>query len=349
MQLLENRHLNPIPPVHADLASLEAFPAGFEGHYNDHFGFRRRLINFYSQTKFLNLGDVTHSQVLAGRDGLRFSMPGAPDGKFARSPASVHGRRSGPVGPEAGELATRLARRAELPLRLHAGAEKQSVHVQYLLDSLKQRLDAGTRFDQFRDYLNTRTRVSFVDLREPLRRLAQKERLYIRTDAHWNELGAYYAYVHIMQSLQAHFPNLEALPRSAFTETIEAGPRRRHGEPLGRGRACHSRPGTSPGGEGAKAKAVDSEVAVVAKYCMAGWKPSVYEQSDKTLPRAVLTGDSFCWRLLPFLAEHFSRLVYLPEYIIDTQALESERPAVVIAEMAERHLDLIQPEDPLLP
>ena len=63
-------------------------------------------------------------------------------------------------------------------------------------------------------------------------------------------------------------------------------------------------------------------------------------------PRAVVFRDSFGSALVPFLAEHFSRAVYLWEYDIDPRVLDREQPRVVIQEWAGRRLSTRLPYDP---
>ena len=66
------------------------------------------------------------------------------------------------------------------------------------------------------------------------------------------------------------------------------------------------------------------------------------EKADTRLPRAVVFCDSYIGALAPFLSEHLSRVVYLPEDApgFDADVVERERPDVVIHEMTERKLFL---------
>ncbi len=59
---------------------------------------------------------------------------------------------------------------------------------------------------------------------------------------------------------------------------------------------------------------------------------------DPALPRALVYRDSFGSALVPFLAEHFSRAVFLWEYDVMPSTVRQERPQVVIQEWAGRRL-----------
>jgi hypothetical protein len=56
------------------------------------------------------------------------------------------------------------------------------------------------------------------------------------------------------------------------------------------------------------------------------------------LPRAVMFRDSFASSLIPLLAEHFSRAVFLWQPEMDKAVIDAEHPDVVIFEAAERAL-----------
>ena len=75
----------------------------------------------------------------------------------------------------------------------------------------------------------------------------------------------------------------------------------------------------------------------------------VTEISDKALPRAVMFRDSFAGRLMPYLSEHFSRIVYLWENDFDPEVVRQEHPQVVIQEYVARHLLVYAPYPDLIP
>src|SRR5271165_2755891 len=72
IKLNDNRVLEPLPELKLDRASLAAFPAKFEAYFNDHFGFRQRLIHWLSVVKVLGLGVSSSRDVILGRNGWIF-------------------------------------------------------------------------------------------------------------------------------------------------------------------------------------------------------------------------------------------------------------------------------------
>jgi hypothetical protein len=66
--------------------------------------------------------------------------------------------------------------------------------------------------------------------------------------------------------------------------------------------------------------------------------PFAMEHPDTALPRAVIFRDSFATALVPLLAEHFRRSVYVWKNAFDTAVIEREKPDFVIHELVERCL-----------
>jgi alginate O-acetyltransferase complex protein AlgJ len=75
----------------------------------------------------------------------------------------------------------------------------------------------------------------------------------------------------------------------------------------------------------------------------------VTEVAGSTLPRAIVFRDSFGSRLVPFLSEHFSRVVYLWQNDFDADIVEREHPDIVIQEIVGRHLFGFIPSPELIP
>ena len=71
----------------------------------------------------------------------------------------------------------------------------------------------------------------------------------------------------------------------------------------------------------------------------------VTETANSSRPRVVFYRDSFGSALVPFLAEHASRMVVLWEYDVTPATIRTERPAVVIQEWVGRRLYTRQPYD----
>ena len=63
----EKRILAPLPGRPEDLESLKEFPAQFEAYYNDHFGFRNKLIFLNNLVLWKCFGDSVSKRVIVGK------------------------------------------------------------------------------------------------------------------------------------------------------------------------------------------------------------------------------------------------------------------------------------------
>ena len=62
------------------------------------------------------------------------------------------------------------------------------------------------------------------------------------------------------------------------------------------------------------------------------FQATVFETGEEDYPRMLLFGDSFRWSIARYLAEHFSRSVYLDTRfaLLDEELIQHERPDLVI-------------------
>jgi alginate O-acetyltransferase complex protein AlgJ len=185
-----------------------------------------------------------------------------------------------------------------------------------------------------------------VDLRPALFEARTRERIYHRTDTHWNERGALVAYRMIIEAVRQQLP---AVPPAWQRSDFEAVSRDDEGRDLA-------------GMMGLKAVLREEVLGLEPRRPRlarvvepAGAAPTaeegrlVTEIPGSTLPRAIIFRDSFVSPLVPFLSEHFSRAVYLWQNDFDAEAVVKEHADVVIQEIVGRHLYAFTPSPELVP
>jgi len=185
-----------------------------------------------------------------------------------------------------------------------------------------------------------------IDMRPALWAAKERERIYHRTDTHWNDRGALVAYQQIVNAVHMRVPSTPpAWTRSDFTP-VE---RTREGMDLagmmGLTRVLReedlalvpNRPRRARVIEPSGAGPMDEEGRLVTAI------------DDPSLPRAVIFRDSFMSRLVPFLSEDFSRAVFLWQNDFDAEVIQKEHPDVVIQEIVGRHLYNFIPSPELVP
>jgi hypothetical protein len=185
-----------------------------------------------------------------------------------------------------------------------------------------------------------------VDVRPSLFDAKTRERIYHKTDTHWNDRGALVAYQRIIGAVRARVPRTPAAwTRDDFQAAEQIAP----GMDLA-------------GMMGLKRVLTEANLMLVPRHPRrarvvepAGAEPTaeegrlVTEIDDPSLPRAVIFRDSFVSRLVPFLSEHFSRAVYLWQNDFDADVVAQEHPDIVIQEIVGRHLYGFIPSPELVP
>jgi alginate O-acetyltransferase complex protein AlgJ len=337
----ENRALAPFPPLDRSWSSIAGFPANLGLWFDDHFGFRSTLIRWYGASRLFVFGVSPSAAVVKGRDGWFFYG----DDMGLEDYANVE-----PMTPEA------VANWREAVVRardwLHSrgiayvfavAPDKHAIYGETMPSTLV-RLGEVSRSDQLFTALQD-TGLA-VDVRPWLFEAKARERIYHRTDTHWNNRGALVAYQQIIGAVRARVP---ATPPAWTREEFE--PVERVVEALDLAAMM-----------GLKRVLRETDLALVPRRARrarviepAGAAPTaeqgrlVTEVDDPSLPRAVIFRDSFVSSLVPFLSEHFSRAVYLWQNDFDPNAVLAERPDVVIQEIVGRHLYGFIPSPELVP
>ena len=174
-----------------------------------------------------------------------------------------------------------------------------------------------------------------VDVRPAVEAAKSGERVYHLTDSHWNARGALVAYQSIVAALRAQDP---AVPppwkRSDFEEVEWETDGLDLARMMGLNRALQEVDLALVPKRRRLAQVVDPPGADMS----AELGRIVTAIPGSHLPRAVIFRDSFTTALAPFLAEHFSRTVFLWQKDFIPEQVTNEGADVVIYEIAGRHL-----------
>lgn len=217
-------------------------------------------------------------------------------------------------------------------------ANKASVYPEHI-PARFNRVRQETKLDQMVTALSG-AGIDIVELRSALID-AKKSRLsYYRTDSHWTPYGAFYGYLEVAKRLGRHFPGLTPLSIGDYKVVEKPGLKGGLSYMIALGDLYPENEVLMEPLGPRKAYEVDGQEAKLNHF-----QPlSVWENQDKTLPRAVVFRDSFVHEIIPFLAEHFSRMYFVwpfPTAVnvrgFDTDVIEQEKPDIVIDEFVERY------------
>ncbi len=197
----EKRKLASLPNLGSTSDQLVEFPAKFEEYYNDHFGLRNLLV-FYQQLFSYRTFQVSSSPlVTVGEDNwLFFNGERAMDAYLGLTPIS-----QGHLELYRWALIDRRNWLAEngISYIFVPVPNKESVYPEHLPRRIRK--NAGISFyDQVIGYLNTPPGFpEYIDVKETLLHQKIDNRLFLKTDSHWNVAGAFAAYTDIGTMVKA--------------------------------------------------------------------------------------------------------------------------------------------------
>ncbi|MEZ5293480.1 MAG: hypothetical protein R2745_20525 [Vicinamibacterales bacterium] len=334
------------PPADAGAlpwATLDGWTHALTRAFEGHFAFRDALVRWQAAVRFVVLRVSPQPEVIRGKDGWLFY---ADDGGLEDylTPSLLSDEDLATWAATLQHTQDWLAARGIAYLFVIAPG-KSRVYPEFMPTSLHPVL-ATSRARQLLDYLAAHTTVHTLALDRALADEKTRDRIYHRTDSHWNAAGALVASREIVAALGRQVPEAEWDPQALAPDAFERRETVSPGLDLARMlRLDHWLTETTIG----RVPRVPFEARVVEPAVP---DPEFAEgrvvtvRDGSSLPRALVYRDSFGSALIPFLGEQFSRGVFLWEYDVDPAAVAAERPRVVIQEWASRRLHNRLPYDP---
>jgi len=338
----ENRIPAKLPVFNQRLDGLRDFFAGLESYYNDHFGFRKRLIRWSNHWKRELFKESTLPNVVTGRDGwLYYFEDGMVENRLGLARFEAKELRDWQL-----LLETRrdwLAKRGIRYLFV-VPPDKESIYPEFLPNWM-MKASSTTKLDQFFAYMKTNSTVEVLDLRPLLLAAKKTGQLYKMTDSHWNQAGAFLAHQELMRTLSRQLPGLEPLSLASFKQTSI---QRNGGDLAGMLGLEHTMleradPVFTPVPPLQPLQRVQSPGLLPGKkWPRAG--PVLTENPNRS-GTAIVFQDSFSDGWIPFLGFYFGKVIYLLEQNWEPAFIEKEKPVVVVDEMVERFFYTANPAE----
>ena len=217
---------------------------------------------------------------------------------------------------------------------------KHAVYPEYLPSILKKMRPMNKR-DQVMAYLKKNSDVKVIDPLEMY--LAKKDsvRLYYKTDSHWNQLGAFYAYQMIMNRIAEDHENMTPL---SIDDYVISRSKSYTGDLLALinlhdiyfREPYHLKPKKS------------SQTRIIVKYKNIGKEINyvAYENKNDTLPRLLMFRDSFTDYLRNHMCNHFSHAGFSWTYTLEPERIKQDKPDIVVYQLMERFINELLIENP---
>ena len=313
---------------------LTQWPKALEDWFGDRLAFRREAVDFVGWIN--NNGSAgleAVNDVLRGKNGYLFFM-----GDGSKDDLTLHKALTPDQLTEihdAQEETVRQVNEAGAEYLLLICPDKQTIYPEFLPDAMPLATWGESRLDQILNALDGIGQLHIADTREALRAAKNDYQLFYLTDTHWSNLGAWTGYQEAARSLEKLGIGFHALTE----EDVEIGPatKRKAGDMavmLGENDAEEwTEPVSVKKPEARKVKNTYSKTLPGYKDL----KIRIFENPEHPeLPRAVIFHDSFCSAMRPFLAEGFSRVVFISTSHVYMDFVLIEQPDVVIQEYVER-------------
>jgi len=330
----ENRTLASPPEFDAD--KPHRFVSDFEAYFNDHFGFREKLIRLFRvlQVKVFRVSQAAN--VIFGKDGWLFQAG-------REQVADI--RNNWPFNQSA------LKEWEQVMSRKHETLEAKGIAYLFVVapnkhliypEKLPPELSPVrelSRAEQLVSHLSEKTDVPVLDLRPVMFEAKRRLRPYHRTDTHWNAYGAFEGYRAIVRHLQRRFPQLEPID-------------------LGPGDFVKHK---APGGDLARSVSMQEQLPEI-EINPRDWEPSCAEylllpgdaprndrfsqqfgtKCDRGHLRVLVFRDSYILAMVDYLSDTFAYVHYYPASPVPLdgmlQVIEEHDPDVVIEERSTRWL-----------
>jgi hypothetical protein len=325
------------PPAPRSLKDVERWPTRFRRWFKDHYAFRRELIQAHGALLLGGLGVSPSPTVLIGREGWwYYTDDGAMADMVSAEPMSAGDLEAWRVVLQHNRdwLAGQ-----DIPYLFVLAPDKHLVYPEYLPATM--RVLGPPRVSQLTTYLGTHSTVDVIDLLPPLLEQKRVERVFHRTDTHWNDRGALVAYLEIARWMARVRPRAGSVTGAEFERTSTTGEGRDLPRMLGvQGLVTEENLDVAPRSP-RQARIVEPATGGIDLH----QARIVTEHPDRSLPRIVIFRDSFMTPLIPLLAESCSRCVFLWQNDIDPGVVRDERPDLVIHEIVGRKLQGYLPYD----
>ncbi len=320
--LFENRSLTAFPSLPTNLPGVLRYPGKFANWLSDTFPFRGGLIQLHTQLSGSLLRTSPNADVVIGKEGWLFYA-----GEYALAGWSgLHPFDQQELYAWRDALVARQKALAAQGIRylVYIAPDKQRIYPEYLPDGYRP--GTPTRLEQLQAVLPTD--FPLLDGGPDLLAAKSMRRLYLRTDSHWNEMGAFVGYETVITAMQKWFGQIHPISMGIFREAMTTVPSGDLSVMINRLEQIQEPSWFNDKSIRFKRpKVIDPKVPV----------DIVNDRAD--LETALIFHDSFGVGLMPFIAHHFRHAVFIHHKDVDMARVQAMRPQVVIHEIIERRLN----------
>lgn len=304
----------------------------------DEFRWHDELVSAFARFRFWT-GDHVFNGAVVGKDGWIFHTGGSSLRDY-QCTVRFGKKDLKRLRRQMDEFDSAMAHQGRTFLLVIA-PDKSTVYPQHMPDEIPI-LGTECAVDQFMQEMGQPGALDILDLRTELIRQSATQQTYYKTDTHWNELGAYYAYAEIARALSARYPELQPHPLSDFDVKVVPG---------GRATDLPRIMGQLPirDDDLIFTPRFSSPISTSYETLPNGLQMRVSVNQTEGLPSLLIVGDSFYTFLHKFLELGFGRVTMVSHDSLFAarmgldDLIRQRDPDIVIVERVERELSLLYP------
>jgi len=302
--------------------------AAFGNFFEDHFGFRNRLVYWNTHWKWSIFNESPVTTTLQGEQGwLYWAKEGMVENYTGQAQFNQKDLQSWQKLLEARR--DWLAQRGGKYIFVVA-PNKETIYPEFLPKWVVKNGQPG-KLDEFLAYMRQHSTVPVLDLRPVLIAAKSQGPTYYKTDTHWNNFGAFVAYQRLITALQQQIPDLKPLDLECFSRKPTVG----RGGDLA---ICIGQEDDMPETQGVSFRPQEplQPLQRWQRFAHDGQNWGIVTQNPEKKGKVILFRDSFADAWVPFVGYHFNQAIYLGERVWDRSMLQREKPDLVIDEIVER-------------
>ncbi len=292
---------------------------GFEDWVNDNIGLRTGFLELHANIMYRLLGLSPSEKICVGKDGWLF-YTGDNNMRIAEGTYPLFDEDIERIAAGQKEISDYLKKR-DCDYYLILPPSKVSIYYDMLKGSYTLR---DTPVDIVERALSEKTDVKVINLKESLLEGKKQDKVYLMTDSHWSQAGAYTAYKKIHEEIM---PDRKE-PEVELYETKVKG---EFSNMMGASNLLKDEITRETRIKDPKAACVGGD----------NKKEFVYHNEDGNGQTCLMFGDSFFggrWNIRELLAEDYTDFIFIWSYDPDREIIEKYDPDIVLYDMGERFL-----------
>ena len=296
----------------------------YKVYYNENFGFKASLVSNYIDFKSIVLNESPMpNKVVEGKDGWFFL-----GNHFNNAFNNAYGNdvfldgQLDKITQNILETKNYLTSKG-IQFYMVIPPNKSRIYGEHLPFKLTQR---KTKVETLKSHLKQEIGIDILDLRDILITNKKNQQLFIKTDTHWNDYGAFIGYSETVKMISKDL-KINTVSLSDY----------------------HLKTETKLDGDITNMLYLNkgTENILLSKKIKSAVEPkiSTYDYQHFINPnnsyKLLMHRDSFANAWIQFFNESFNEVIYLRHYELNKSIIEKEKPDLVIFEIVERNIDFL--------